>query len=338
MVLLKADKSPEGNEWMYQLKHDGYRGIAYKAGGKLYLRSRNDNDFSSRYPAIAKALSALPNETAVDGEIVAFNESGKPSFNTLQNHGSSGVPLLYFVVDVMILAGRDVTKLPVVIKTPAPSRIKSFRIMRKLLASECDYGSVRHAGVPAGISDRATPSGNGGSRSSTTTCRVQAQTAAPQAESIRSPVLGGRSSDLDELSEALILVKPDTVVSWHRAGYRLFWRWRSRRQRVGPAEGGGRSPRLDPSHEKRESDLGRATDPWRAAIPRVRGLRTYGVTLSATPKAHSGGKQSQPVARFSEQRSRGDCRLRLLHCVDPSVPHLILLLRDRTRSPAHSAL
>src|SRR5205809_317259 len=102
-------------------------------------------------------------------------------------------------------------------------------------------------------------------------------------------------------------------------------------------EGVGRSPRLDPSHEKRESDVGRATDPWRAGITRLRDLRTYRVTLSATPKARSGGKQSQPVARFSEQPSRGDCRLRLLHCADPLVPHLVLLLRDSTRSSAHSA-
>ena len=52
--------------------------MAYKTDGKLYLRSRNDNDFSTRYPAVAKAISALPNEAVVDGEIVAFNETGKP--------------------------------------------------------------------------------------------------------------------------------------------------------------------------------------------------------------------------------------------------------------------
>src|SRR3954449_12613665 len=101
MLLLKTDKLPERNDWLYELKHDGYRGIAYKTGGNLYLRSRNDNDFSARYPAIAKALSALPNETVVDGEIVAFDESGKPSFNMLQNHGSSGVPLLSYTSSSM---------------------------------------------------------------------------------------------------------------------------------------------------------------------------------------------------------------------------------------------
>jgi bifunctional non-homologous end joining protein LigD len=112
MLLLRTDHLPDGDDWLYELKHDGYRGIAYKTGGKLYLRSRNDNDFSSRYATVAKALSALPNETVVDGEIVAFDAFGKPSFNTLQNHGSTGVPLVYFIFDVMILAGRDLTKQP----------------------------------------------------------------------------------------------------------------------------------------------------------------------------------------------------------------------------------
>src|SRR5690348_11248664 len=95
----------------------------------------------------------------------------------------------------------------------------------------------------------------------------------------------------------------------------------------GAAEGGARSSRLDPTHEKRESDVGRAAHPWRVAITRLRGLRAYRLTLSATTEAHSGGKQSQPVAGFSKQPSRSDCRLRLLHRADPSVSHLILLLR-----------
>src|SRR4051794_16109887 len=128
MLLLRTEKLPEGDEWLYELKHDGYRGIAFKTGGKLYLRSRNDNDFNLRYPTITKALSALPNETLVDGEIVAFDESGKPSFNTLQNQGSSGVPLLYFIFDVMMLSGRDLTKLPL----EARQNILETKILPKL--------------------------------------------------------------------------------------------------------------------------------------------------------------------------------------------------------------
>src|ERR1700694_1125535 len=107
MLLLRADSLPEGDAWQYELKFDGYRALAIKTGGKIQLRSRNDNDFSLRYPAIAKALSSLPNETVVDGEVVALDKSGKPSFSNLQNHGASA-EVRFFMFDVLILAGRNV--------------------------------------------------------------------------------------------------------------------------------------------------------------------------------------------------------------------------------------
>ena len=45
MLLLRTEKLPEGKEWLYELKLDGYRALAIKRGGKVHLRSRNDNDF-----------------------------------------------------------------------------------------------------------------------------------------------------------------------------------------------------------------------------------------------------------------------------------------------------
>ncbi len=112
MLLLSAEKLPEGTDWQYEIKIDGYRAVAFKTGGKVHLRSRNDNDFASRYPSIAKALLSLPEDSVIDGEIVAMGEDGRPSFNLLQNHGSSGVPLIFYVFDVMMLAGKDVMKEP----------------------------------------------------------------------------------------------------------------------------------------------------------------------------------------------------------------------------------
>ena len=108
MLLLRTEKLPEGPDWAYEIKLDGYRALAFKAGGKLELRSRNDNDFALRYPSIAKALASLPDDTAVDGEIVALDAEGKPSFNALQNCGSSKADLIYYVFDLMVLAGEDV--------------------------------------------------------------------------------------------------------------------------------------------------------------------------------------------------------------------------------------
>jgi len=108
MLLLRTDSLPDGPEWLHELKLDGYRALAIKAGGKVELRSRNDNDFTLRYAEIAKALKAMPNETVLDGEVVALGANGKPSFNTLQNYGSASTPLHFFIFDVLILRGKDV--------------------------------------------------------------------------------------------------------------------------------------------------------------------------------------------------------------------------------------
>jgi bifunctional non-homologous end joining protein LigD len=67
------------------------------------------NDFNAHYPAIVQALAALLDETVVDGEVVALDESGRPSFNTLQNYGSAGAPVIYYIFDVLVLEGTNVT-------------------------------------------------------------------------------------------------------------------------------------------------------------------------------------------------------------------------------------
>src|SRR4051794_39202835 len=93
-------------------------------------------------------------------------------------------------------------------------------------------------------------------------------------------------------SEALILVEPETVVSWHRAGYRLFWRWRSRQPRQV-------RPKVTEEIRALIRRMKRENPTWGA--PRIHGellavgfrdLRTYRVTVSATPEAHTGGKQT----------------------------------------------
>jgi DNA ligase D-like protein (predicted ligase) len=96
----------------YELKLDGYRAIAFKRNGAIHLRSRNDNDFNARYPAVVDALAKLPDNTVIDGEIVAFDEEGRPSFNALQNYGSAPGPVVYYVFDVMVLAGQNLMREP----------------------------------------------------------------------------------------------------------------------------------------------------------------------------------------------------------------------------------
>ena len=80
MLLLRTDMLPEGEQWQYEIKYDGYRALAFKVSGKLHLRSRNNKDFSVRYASVVEGLATLPDDTMLDGEVVALDESGRPSF------------------------------------------------------------------------------------------------------------------------------------------------------------------------------------------------------------------------------------------------------------------
>jgi bifunctional non-homologous end joining protein LigD len=79
MLLLRTESLPSGQQWLYELKLDGYRAIAFKRNGAVYLRSRNDNELNGRYPAVVEALAKLPQNTVIDGEVVAFDQEGRPS-------------------------------------------------------------------------------------------------------------------------------------------------------------------------------------------------------------------------------------------------------------------
>ncbi len=92
MLLQRTDSLPDSAQWLYELKLDGYRAIAFKRGGTVHLRSRNDNDFSERYPGVVKGLAKMPDDTVIDGEVIAFDDDGRPSFNALQNYGSAPAP------------------------------------------------------------------------------------------------------------------------------------------------------------------------------------------------------------------------------------------------------
>jgi ATP-dependent DNA ligase len=116
MLLLATEQLPSGAQWLYELKLDGFRAQGIKTGGTVHLRSRNDKDFNRKYPVIAKTLAAMPDETVIDGEIVALDGSGRPSFSALQNYGAGDAQLVYYAFDLMIIEGKDVTNEPLTVR------------------------------------------------------------------------------------------------------------------------------------------------------------------------------------------------------------------------------
>jgi ATP-dependent DNA ligase len=112
MQCLALAKLPEGPDWEYEIKLDGYRALGIRSAGRVGVMSRNGNNFSARFPSVARALSKLPDETVVDGEIVALDETGRPSFNVLQNHNHSAMPLQFYAFDLLYLAGANLRDRP----------------------------------------------------------------------------------------------------------------------------------------------------------------------------------------------------------------------------------
>ena len=106
-----APTLPIGDDWVYEVKWDGYRVIATVDGGEATLRSRNGNDLSGRFATVARALPAALRspDCVLDGEVCALDEGGRPRFSLLQHGGGT---LAMYVFDLLALNGRDLTGLP----------------------------------------------------------------------------------------------------------------------------------------------------------------------------------------------------------------------------------
>ena len=112
MLLQRTDQLPtDGSRWAYELKLDGYRAIAARTADGVRLWSRNGHDFTKKYALLTRGLTKLPTQTVIDGEVVALDDEGRPSFNALQN-ADAKAPLVYFVFDILVLRGRNVTNEP----------------------------------------------------------------------------------------------------------------------------------------------------------------------------------------------------------------------------------
>jgi bifunctional non-homologous end joining protein LigD len=97
-----VQKLPEGKDWLYEIKFDGYHCLAGRDGNGVTLWSRRKNLFTTEFPKIAQGCTRLRPGTLLDGEIVAIDETGHVSFNILQNRRSKASAIRYYVFDLIM--------------------------------------------------------------------------------------------------------------------------------------------------------------------------------------------------------------------------------------------
>jgi bifunctional non-homologous end joining protein LigD len=126
---------PAGPRWLHEVKYDGYRIIARKAGDDITLFSRSGLDWTVRFPAIAKAMLTLPVESALlDGEVAFVLPDGKTDFKSLQEHIDTPHPAIrYFVFDLLSLDGKDLRKKPLVERRAALAKLLSAKTISNYL-------------------------------------------------------------------------------------------------------------------------------------------------------------------------------------------------------------
>lgn len=122
---------PQGADWLFEMKYDGYRCLAAISGTQVRLFTRTGKDWSEQFKAIIPPLSRITRGTAlIDGELCAFDAKGRTDFSTLKDHLSNGGPLTYFAFDLLEQDGKDLTRLKL---TERKARLE--RLLGKVEAS-----------------------------------------------------------------------------------------------------------------------------------------------------------------------------------------------------------
>jgi bifunctional non-homologous end joining protein LigD len=120
MAALLVETLPSGDQWLYEAKFDGYRALVMKDGTRVRILSRRGNDLTATYPAVRQAAEKLKAKSAIlDGEIVAFDETGRPSFQQLQHRAAKGTAVRYFAFDLLHLNGIDLQSEPLTARRAA---------------------------------------------------------------------------------------------------------------------------------------------------------------------------------------------------------------------------
>jgi bifunctional non-homologous end joining protein LigD len=127
MLATLVDEAFDSDDWIYEIKWDGYRAVAYCDGKNVDLVSRNLTSFTEKYHTVTDAFKQLGLKAVFDGEIVAVDERGMAVFQSLQNWQNTPVRLQYFIFDILWLDGYDLTKIPL---------LERKRILKEILPAD----------------------------------------------------------------------------------------------------------------------------------------------------------------------------------------------------------
>ena len=150
-------EAPKGDEWLHELKFDGYRLLCHLHRGTVRLWTRNQKDWTDKFPSVVKTLKTLKVQSAIlDCEVVAMDSSGRSSFQMLQQaiHKTAGKGLVLEAFDLIYFQGFSLTRTPLVERKRAleelVATVRGDRVLRysdhvegngpKFLKQACDFG------------------------------------------------------------------------------------------------------------------------------------------------------------------------------------------------------
>ena len=115
MLCTLVDTAFNGEDWLFEVKWDGYRAIGSRLNDEVTLYSRSNTDFSTHYPPVVEALRQLDHDVILDGEIIVTDKKGMPHFELLQNWRRDPVGALQFCVfDLLWIDGHDIRTMPLI--------------------------------------------------------------------------------------------------------------------------------------------------------------------------------------------------------------------------------
>jgi bifunctional non-homologous end joining protein LigD len=141
MLATLDTKVPRGEEWVHEVKFDGFRALAYVRGGECKLVSRSGNDLTGRFPEVAKAIAKAVKSphAVVDGEICRIDPSGKTSFSELQQ--GSG-PLVFYAFDLLELDGEPRIDEPLTERKKELRKLLDGRVKTVAYSEDFDDGDA----------------------------------------------------------------------------------------------------------------------------------------------------------------------------------------------------